>query len=286
MKTPRPTTPLGAAIALADLGWSVCPLHHPVSGRCSCAEPEACESPGKHPRTRNGLHAASRDFERIEKWFSRWPAANLGVRTGEVSGVWVLDIDGAEGAATMAELPDLPPSVEAKTGRGVHVYFRLPDGVDIRNSAGKIGAGGDVRGTDGYVIAPPSLHASGRRYRWVRDPYNHAILDAPDWLVDMVVPKPVPETFPLPSNSPDSYGARYIAAAIEAECAELARTPKGGRNHQLNSSAYALARFVADGRIDAPTVARSLAYAASRAGLGGREIEKTVRSAFRARGAA
>jgi hypothetical protein len=103
--------------------------------------------------------------------------------------------------------------------------------------------------------------------------------------VDLVVARPA-ETFPAPRELPEVYGSRYVQAAIEAECSELASTPEGQRNHQLNRSAYSLARFVQAGDIDAATVARHLAAAAARAGLGEREIRLTLRSAFTARGAA
>lgn len=208
----------------------------------------------------------------------------MGIATGQVSGMFVLDVDGAEGAASLADLPRLPETVEATTGRGHHIYLRMPD-VDVRNSAGKVGPGLDVRGTGGYVIAPPSRHASGRRYRWTRDPFDHDLADAPGWLVDFVTTNE-PETYPEPRETPDVYGSRYVQAAIDAECGELARTPEGRRNNQLNVAAFRLARFVANGDVDGPTVARHLAFAAAKAGLDRRGIEKTIASAFRARGAA
>jgi hypothetical protein len=119
----------------------------------------------------------------------------------------------------------------------------------------------------------------------VRDPFNHDVVVAPEWLLHLVLVRP-PETFPEPRELPDIYGDRYVRAAIEAECDELARTSEGSRNQRLNTAAYSLARFVAAGKVDVGTVARSLAYAAAQAGLGRGEIEKTIRSAFKARGVA
>lgn len=75
-----------------------------------------------------------------------------------------------------------------------------------------------------------------------------------------------------------------MEAAIERECSALARTPEGQRNEALNRAAFALGRFISSGEADPRTVARALAYAAARAGLEPRETERTLQSAFRARG--
>jgi len=270
MTTLLPDTSHGAAAALADLGLWV----FSVAGK----------KPYKGTR---GLHDATRAFDMIDTMFRDRPGAGVAVATGELSGVWVLDSDGEEGVDSLRclveEFGPLPETVTARTRNGAHRFFQHVEGV--RNSAGKIAAGIDVRGTGGYVVVAPSPHPDGGAYRWVRDPFNHSIADAPQWLLDLVLTRP-PETFREPRELPDIYGDRYVRVAIEAECAELARTPEGSRNHQLNSAAYSLARFVAAGKVDVGTVARALAYAGARAGLSRQEIERTIRSAFTARGVA
>ena len=62
-------------------------------------------------------------------------------------------------------------------------------GRDIRNSVSAIAPGIDVRGTGGYVVVPPSIHPSGRRYTWSVDSAN-TFADAPQWLLDKVTAKP------------------------------------------------------------------------------------------------
>jgi hypothetical protein len=114
------------------------------------------------------------------------------------------------------------------------------------------------------------------------------VAPAPAWLLELLAPpEPQGRTDP-PRDIPQISGTRrrYVAVAIEAELQAVATAPEGQRNYQLNRSAYSLARFADRGDIDVPTVARALAAAASRAGLGSHEIEKTLRSAFQARGAA
>ena len=101
------------------------------------------------------------------------------------SGIFVVDVDGLDAEATLrrleAEHGALPATVEVITARGRHIYFKWPQ-EPVRNSAGKIGPHIDVRGDGGYVLCPPSIHPSGRRYSWSVDSADR-IADAPGWLL-------------------------------------------------------------------------------------------------------
>jgi hypothetical protein len=90
----------------------------------------------------------------------------------------------------------LPPTVEAITARGRHLYFEWP-GRMVRNSAGKVGPGLDVRGAGGYVLAPPSVHPSGRRYAWSVDSIDTPAA-APEWLLTVAADKPMNGATPPP----------------------------------------------------------------------------------------
>ena len=141
----------------------------------------------KIPMTKNGCKDAVKDPETIQGWWSQIPRANIGIATGEPSGLWVLDIDGEEGEDSLKALEathgDLPPTMEVHTGGGGrHLYFALPQGLEISNSAGKVGLKIDVRGNGGYVVAPPSVHKSGRKYEWSVDSLD-APAEAPAWLI-------------------------------------------------------------------------------------------------------
>lgn len=108
---------------------------------------------------------------RIKAWWRRWPEANIGLITGRPSCLVVLDVDPRHGGqVSLDELESahgsLPVTPEAETGGGGrHLLFKHP-GFPIPNSAGSLGAGLDVRGDGGYIVAPPSIHASGRPYAW------------------------------------------------------------------------------------------------------------------------
>ncbi len=148
----------------------------------------------KIPMTKNGCKDAVKDPETIRRWWSQSPNANIGIATGEPSGLWVLDIDGEEGAHSLAALEAthgaLPPTMEVLTGGwGRHLYFALSQGFEVSNSAGKVGHKIDVRGNGGYVVAPPSIHKNGRKYEWSVDSLD-APSYAPEWLITLAMDKP------------------------------------------------------------------------------------------------
>lgn len=122
----------------------------------------------KRPTTTRGLLDATTDPATIRSW--HWE--NIAIPTGRASGLTVVDVDGEEGADSLAALErvhgPLPPTTTVLTPRGggsQHLYFRAPE-TPIRSSAGKIGPGIDVRGDGGYVLVPPSIGTNGRRYEW------------------------------------------------------------------------------------------------------------------------
>lgn len=177
------------------LGLAVLPLHWPVQGAdgvaCSCHRPD-CGSPAKHPLARlapNGLKDATKDLAVVEGWF-RNRDLNIGIATGAVSGIIVLDIDPRHGGdETLAILErqhePLPQTWRFLTGGGgEHIVFKHPGG-RMPNSAGKIGSGIDVRGDGGYIVAPPSRHISGRSYAISVDhnPDEAERAQAPEWLI-------------------------------------------------------------------------------------------------------
>jgi len=125
----------------------------------------------------------------VKHWYDRWPDANLGIVTGVISGLVVLDVDPKhDGDASLAELiqlhDPLPHTIEAITGGGGrHVYFAHPGGI-VRNKVG-LAPGIDLRGDGGCVVAPPSVHASGKAYTWLKghEPEHAKLAPMPVWLL-------------------------------------------------------------------------------------------------------
>lgn len=145
----------------------------------------------KSPFTKNGFKDATRDFTQIQTWWSHWPNANIGIATGE-SGIVVLDVDprhcgdqALEGLE--AQHGKLPLTPEVLTGGGGrHLYFKSPEGL-VLSSNGKAGPGLDFKASGGYVIAPPSIHESGREYTWEHSARIDEVelADLPGWLNEL-----------------------------------------------------------------------------------------------------
>lgn len=158
---------LEIAMNYAKRGWPVLPLHTPNMGLCSCGL--QCPSPGKHPRIKGGINAASTDPSVINSWWKNWPKANIGIATGGVSKLIVIDLDerhgGVESFRNWEKKYPASTSLIAKTGGGFHLFFAA-DGHCLKSRAGIL-PGVDIRANGGYVVAPGSLHHSGQAYSWI-----------------------------------------------------------------------------------------------------------------------
>jgi bifunctional DNA primase/polymerase-like protein/primase-like protein len=189
---------LRTALALAKKGMHVFP----------------CWPKQKEPATAHGCKDATADANIIAQWWHEHPDANLAVATGIVSNVFVLDIDGFDAEIELRKLEkehgNLPPSVESITAHGRHVWFRYPTDVLVPNSASRVAPGCDIRGNGGYVLAPPSIHPSGRRYEWSVD--CAALAPAPEWLLDKVSR---PANGATPALPPEAWRELFANGAAE-----------------------------------------------------------------------
>ena len=222
---------------------------------------------------------------------ARWentPRANIGAATGCKSGIWVLDIDiggAADGEASLAELEahhgPLPATIQSITpSGGRHLFWKWPvDGSEIRNSAGRVGPGLDVRGEGGSIVLPPSVLAGGWGYRWIRNGVC-TFANAPAWLVTLALPPPPP---PRPKPKPLNGDVdRYVATAAASELTELENAPEGTRNDALNRASFSLACFVKAGALPEDWARGHLEARAIGIGLSVVEARGTINSAFRA----
>jgi len=123
---------------------------------------------GKKPLVQWKKYQTQRATEKkIKKWWEKWPDANVGIVTGAISGLVVIDIDSPEGLKELKKRLqhyDFNALPRSKTGKGSHLFFKHPR-TKILNRT-RVLPGVDVRGDDGYVVAPPSRHESGKRYKW------------------------------------------------------------------------------------------------------------------------
>jgi Bifunctional DNA primase/polymerase, N-terminal len=298
----RPTPMLrDAALGYASHGIPVLPLHYPlphhslqpvggdrplappaVGTGCSCRD-RGCGQPGKHPLgvlVPHGLKEATTNRARVLAWWTQHPQANIGLACGHLFDV--LDIDGPTGTQAIRafaaghDLQSSGPLV--RTGGGGWHYYLAPTGSG--NRAGVLERV-DWRGRGGYVVAPPSRHASGHPYQWApgRD------LDTPPGQVPTVLLERLQPRHPhrptslvqLPAD-PDGTRGRYVRAALAEELARVATAPVGQRNRQLWESTRNLYNLVATGALDHHQVDQCLLVAAERCGLLTDEPRQTHRT--------
>ena len=199
-----------SALDYLDRGWSVVPVR----------------TREKHPLIAWQVYQQRcATVNDVRAWFARWPNANVGIVTGVVSGLVVMDVDPRHGGnESLAELErekgPLPQTVEAVSGGGGrHLYFAHPGGT-VHNRAA-LAAGIDLRGDGGLIVSPPSIHPSGRHYQWRpgHAPHEITLAPLPGWLLGEIMPTDSPRGHPL------AYWRRLISEGV----------PKGRRNNTIAS---------------------------------------------------
>lgn len=254
--------PAAWAALYARNGAEVLPLHTIHNGACSCRR--QCGSPGKHPLTKHGKDDSSSDPGQIAAWWRRWPWANVGIRPPD--GVIVLDVDRrASGGTTLLGLTrehtPLPRTRTAWTGgAGLHVWLDYTGPV-----RGQLCQGVDVKTSSGYVVAPPSLHLSGRRYEWANDAPTAR---APGWVRQLLAPPAAPSSEQAPTSDRHTAGDALVRVVEDA--------PEGARNARLYWAACRAHERGAD-----PALLHALAAAGEQVGLTWSEVSRTLASAAR-----
>lgn len=251
-----------AALAYAKRGWRVLPLD------------------GKVPFTQHGVYDATTDPAVIDGWFRRYPFASVGIACGPQSDLWVLDADHEEGLATLKTLGiDKRAPYVWTGGGGVHVFFAWSDAVGQRV---RCLPGIDTRADRGYVVAPPSIHKSGVRYKWGgTGSMPTGILDqAHESLLALVRkpdgPTPVKaEPRPLPASGLTPYGKVVLDRVYH----EIACTTAGSRDDRRNTAAFSLGRLAAGGHVSKEDVIACITAGCERNGLLADMGEKKLRLA-------
>lgn len=290
---------IAAALDYARRGWKVLPLHSVDHlGECTCGD-SACASPAKHPRLPDGVKGASADPNVVRQWWARWPGANVGVATGPESGLWVLDLDRAkdgeaDGLAALLAVEgdalDLAAVVETGSG-GQHLWWAWPDEGTVQSRARVLALDGvkasaDTRGRGGYVVAPPSVHASGRPYRWLQEPPVGGLPACPGHLLE-AVRAPRREAAPAAAGGPridlgesdGSRAARYVEGALRRACERVAAAVAGGRHAALLREGETLGGWVHLGVCSPDVMVGALAQAGVAAGVPEAEAVRTARDA-------
>jgi hypothetical protein len=271
-------SPARAAVLYATLGYRVVAMHAArPDGGCTCQRGSGCADPGKHPCLKDWPHTASTAPAEVRRWWQRWPVANVGLVTG--ARFDVLDIDGPAGVeALRAVLSQRDPSEHggpvAQTGGGGWHLLYTPTG--LGNRVGLL-RGVDWRGRGGVIVAPPSRHASGQPYRWVR-PLSAEVPSVPDGLRRLLAPPPLPATRP-PAKPPAGRAGAWAHGALDREAATVRAAPAGTCNATLNRAAFRCGQLVAAGLLDRVEVrAQLLAAALAAPATGHRDRERKARA--------
>jgi P4 family phage/plasmid primase-like protien len=263
------------ALKYAAGGYRIVPMYPVKEGRCLCSKGKDCGRPGKHPMTKHGVKDATTDRDSVTAWWTDSPNANIGIAPGGNAGILVLDIDPRnDGKKTLKrlkkEVGPLPDTVTALTGGGGrHLVFQHPSFRIRKDNTGKIfGSGIDVLSDGCIMIAPPSRHATGKRYRWAQGKSYRDLK-----------PASLPETWlnQLRGGAPP---AAKADSTPKAQSDGL--VTEGGRNNYLTGLAGTLQRAGAS-----PETLRAAVEAENRAKcsppLDAGEVKKIIRSMSRYR---
>lgn len=187
--TDRVNSLLGQVRSYTVLDLHVVPIHGMENGQCTCGD-ENCDRPGKHPLLPRGVFSASVDYDWLESIFRAFPNSNLGIATGRISGILLLDLDTQE-AIDLARKQGLPKTWAFRTGKGEQYAFRYPKiGEDYRiQNAVQLAPGMDIRSDGGYSVVPESTHYTGKIYTWIHPPETTELVDVPKWLMDKLIVK-------------------------------------------------------------------------------------------------
>lgn len=175
-----------------DRGYAIFPVYTIIQGKCNCGDPD-CKSKGKHPKIGTGPSSATKDIKEVKSMSELWLDANIGIATGKISDVVVLDVDPRDSGHEFLKLFEarfkkLPPTITTISGGdGLHYYFKYPD-FDIP-SRNHLRSGLDFKSNDDWIIAPFSTHLSGKTYKWKvgYSPDNISAASLPEWLANLVL---------------------------------------------------------------------------------------------------
>ena len=277
---------------------------------CACVQGALCDpkSMGKHPCDLRWPEAASDDPEHAARWWrppepdqtftTDWrPRANVGIAMRGKHFITDIDVDaGKQGEESLARLIDehggeeMPATLTWQTGGGGRQRVTLaPEGVDVRNSGSEIAPDIDIRGFNGYGIAPPSVSGKGP-YIMLTDVSPDA--PCPEWEADWLREKhdkrtrhiaahPCGDPRQIPADGLTKRAHGYVTAAFKNAVAKVAAAEENTRNNTLNEETFnLLSKFVPAGLLSFDDVAAAMQEAGESCGLPASAVYKTIESAW------
>lgn len=222
------------ALHYASMGIPVHPLYGVVGEHCTCRKGAGCErNAGKHPHLLKYRTQVTTDFQQINKWWRRWPEANIGMPTGRLSGMIMIDLDNQQAIDWMKEKEYRHDGPLIRTGKGYRLVFRRPNwSKKVKNRSRIIPAqpeiGLDILADGGNAVMPPSMHYLLKEYRWAEGrtmaDYYGRLPHVPDFIASLIKPKEreykTQDMFALLSAKPEPQEASQLplAGAMPGKC--------------------------------------------------------------------
>lgn len=220
----------------------------------------------KMPLCAGGFKSATADIAQLQEWNRKFSNCNIGIPTGDINGLLVVDVDGEEGFKSLAQLEQQHSKLIAPTvitGKGKHLYFKMPVNTNIKSSVSKIADHIDIRANGAYVVAPPSLHENGNRYIWEHFDFSQDFPQAPEWLLDTIL-------------NEENENSR-----IEELLEEIASAPEGERNNTLISNAGKIKSLAEKQFLSLTDFKDDIIQAGLDCGLPEKEVMQTLQNALK-----
>lgn len=220
----------------------------------------------KKPLCANGFKSATTDKVGLQEWNNKFPNCNVGIPTGKINNIFVVDVDGEQGFESLNRLELIYGKLDAPTvitGKGKHLYFKMPENIEIKCSMSKIADHIDIRANGGYVVAPPSIHENGHQYTWKNFVPNQEFPEAPSWLISLIT------------------NAEKQTSPVSDVLEEISSTPQGQRNDTLYRRAISLINRSRKEYLNMEKVKENIIDAAMQSGLSKEEATKTFDNALK-----
>lgn len=210
------------ASQLIQLGMPIIPLCPPDHLGMSQNHISRCKCPGKMPLIKDWQTKTTTTIAELQSWQKQFKAFNIGMPLGDASGYCGIDVDGEAGIELLMQMSkgDLPSTWEFNTSAGSRLLYKIPEGLKTKKFK-QSGTGPHEECalicTGQQTVMPPSMHASGVTYQWVKEhsPWDMSCAMAPQWLINSIRIDSPNETIAINTVSAPTFTLKEVASFEE-----------------------------------------------------------------------